>query len=226
MKQNKQNSIAGPANAEFTRDNTQSPLPAEQKRSMRVYGKITLVALGLALLTIAGSSLRGDDGKCDGLCWKQIVIDVAADARTAVLNQVDPTGGPPKRGDTFILNGKIYPGGTIPDGNGFDIDTAGSIGTHVIRGTFNFDVSQALDPLISSTEQYVFGSTGSLNAQDSLMSEGQGSEVGSTRQVVVGGTGIYRGTIGDVKREAIGYNSTGFANVRYTFQVRIPTGDR
>jgi hypothetical protein len=221
----KQNSMTGPANAEFTRDNRQSTLPAEQKGSISAYAKISVAAAGLALLTIAGSSLRGDDSNHTG-SWKTIVIDVAADARTAVLNQVDPTGGPPKRGDTFILNGKIYPGGTIPAGNGFDIDTAGSIGTHVIRGTFNFDVSQALDPLISSTEQYVFGSAGSLNAQDSLMSEGQGSEVGSTRQVVVGGTGIYRGTIGDVKREAIGYNSTGFANVRYTFQVRIPTGDQ
>jgi hypothetical protein len=193
---------------------------------MKPYNKITLAAVALVLLGIAGSSLRGDEGSPSHAGWKQIVIDVAVDARTAVVNQVNPSTSPPKRGDTFIENGKIYPGGTIPSGVVVDIDTlSGSIGTLVARGTFNFDFSQAFtggNPLISSTEHYLFSTSGALDGEDSLMSEGQDSIIGSTHRVVLGGTGIYRGTIGDVKREVLGPNSTGFLNFRFTFQIRTP----
>jgi hypothetical protein len=95
----------------------------------------------------------------------------------------------------------------------------------VLRGTFNFDLSQALsgaDPLILSTEHYLFSQTGALNVEDSLISEGPDTLTGSGHRVVVGGTGIYRGTIGEVKREVIGQNTTGFNNLRLTFQIRTP----
>ena len=192
---------------------------------MKTFGKITLAAAALALLGVTALSTKSDEGKHSDARWKTIVIDVAEDARTAVLNQVNPTNALPKRGDTVITNGKIYPGGTIPSANGFDIDTAGSIGTWVSRGTFNFDFSQAFaggDPLITSTEQYLFSSTGALKGEDSLMSEGQDSIIGSTHRVVLGGTGIYRGTIGEVKKEVLGQNSTGFLNHRFTFTIRSP----
>ncbi len=133
----KHNSMSGPAGN-------------ERRKRVNIYGKIILAALALALVGIAGPSTRGDDDKHSDARWKKLVIDVAVDARTAVVNQVNPADAPPKRGDTFIENGKIYPGGTIPAGDGFDIDTTGSIGTSVTRGTFNFDFSQAFtggDPL-------------------------------------------------------------------------------
>ena len=192
---------------------------------MKTSSKITLAAAALALLGLAASSPHGDERKDSDARWKTIVIDVAVDARTAVLNQVNPTNALPKRGDTFIENGKIYPAGTIPSGDGFDIATTGSIGTSVARGTFNFDFSQAFtggDPLISSTEDYLFSATGALNGEGSLMSEGQDSIIGSTHRVVLGGTGIYPGTIGEVKKEVLGQNSTGFLNHRFTFTIRSP----
>ncbi len=192
---------------------------------MKTFSKITLAAAALALLGVTSLSTKSDEGKHSDARWKTIVIDVAEDARTAVLNQVNPTNALPKRGDTFINNGKVYPGGTIPGGDVFDIDTPGSIGTFIARGTFNFDFSQAFaggDPLITSTEQYLFSSTGALKGEDSLMSEGQDSIIGSAHRVVLGGTGIYRGTIGEVKREVFGQNSTGFNNARFTFRIRSP----
>jgi hypothetical protein len=222
----KHSSIIGSENDSLTVDKTGHNVPDGGKSITKTYSKITFAALALALAGVAGSSLRGDDNNNNNNGrWKTLVIDVAEDARTAVLNQVSPTNALPKRGDTVIENGKIYPGGTIPAGNGFDIDTAGSIGTWVSRGTFNFDFSQALtggDPIISSTDQYIFSSTGALNGQDSLMSEGQDSFLGTIQRAVVGGTGIYRGTIGEVKVEVLGANSTGFVNRRLTFQIRIP----
>ena len=192
---------------------------------MKTLNKITLAAAALALLGITALSTKSDDGRHSDGRWKQLVIDVAEDARTGVLNQVNPTNALPKRGDTVITNGKIYPGGTIPSANGFDIDTAGSIGTWVSRGTFNFDFSQAFaggDPIISSTDHYLFSPTGALNVQDSLMSEGQDSFLSTAHRVVLGSTGIYRGTIGEVKVEVLGQNSTGFVNRRLTFTIRRP----
>jgi hypothetical protein len=197
-------------------------------RKSRVNGcsKLSLTALALVLVGISGSSLRGDDDKNTDKRWQQLVIDVAEDARTAVATKINLTNALPLRGDTFIENGKIFPGGTIPAGVVVDIDTLpGSIGTWVARGTFNFDFSQAFsggDPIISSTEYYFFGAPGALNAQDSLMSEGEDSIFSTTHRVVLGGTGIYRGTIGEVKREILGQNTTGFNNVRFTFTIRTP----
>ena len=182
--------------------------------------KIALAAVAAVLLVMAGSPLHGDDGKQSDSGRKRLVIDIAEDARTGVVN---PPDAPPKRGDSVITNGKIYPGGTIPAGNGFDIDTPGSIGTLVSRGTFNFDFSQAFsggDPIISSTDSYIFSPTGALNGDDSLMSEGQDSFLKSIHRAVVGGTGIYSGAIGDVEVEILGQNSSGFVNRRLTFQIR------
>ena len=220
----KQNSITGPANAELTHDNTHSTLPDERKGSIKAYGKITIAAVGLALLTIAGSSLRGDDGKHVG-SWKTLVIDLAEDARTEAHIKVNGADADLKRGYTFIINGKLYPGGTIPAGDGLDIDTlTGSIGTWLTRGTFNVDLSQILagaHPALSSTEYYLFSPTGASDGEEALFSEGP--EFGATtHRVVLGGTGIYRGVIGEVQEETLGNNSTGFANKRYTFTIRTP----
>ena len=184
--------------------------------------KITLAAAALALLAIAATSPHGDDGKRSEARWKTIVIDVANDSRSAV----PPIGGPPpKRGDTLLVNGKIYPGGTIAAGDGLDIDTlTGSIGTLSTRRTFNVDLSQLLagaHPALSATQYYLFSPTGVSDGEEALFSEGP--EFGATtHRVVLGGTGRYRGVIGEVQEEQLGVNTTGFVNYRYTFTIRTP----
>jgi len=199
--------------------------PAEENRSLKRLGKVALGALALGLLAIAGSSLRGEDGKASDGRWKIFVIDVAEDARTARVNTASPTDTEPKRGATAISNGKIYPGGTLPAGNGLDIDAlTGSIGTWITRDTFNFDLSAFVPgtaPLLSATQYFLFSPTGALDGQDSLMSDGPEFGV-TTHRVVLGGTGQYRGMIGEVKQETLGFNSTGFGNFRFTFTVRTP----
>jgi len=191
---------------------------------MKTITKATLALATVAIFGVFGAHSRADDGE-QPVRWKTIVIDVAEDARTGVVNPVNPTNALPKRGDTVIANGKIYPAGTLPAGNGFDIDTPGSIGTWVSRGTFNFDFSQAFtggDPIISSTEQYIFSTNGVLTGENSLVSEGQDSFLRTIQRAVIGGTGIYRGTTGEVKVEVLGSNNTGFVNRRLTFQIRLP----
>lgn len=192
---------------------------------MKIISKLIIGAAALGLLAIAGSSLRGDEGKHSG-SWKQLVIDVACDASTFRLNTASPSDNGPVRGSTFIVNGKIYPGGTIAPGNGFDINTPGLIGTWVCRGAFNFSIAEiqaGSAPAQSSTQNYLFNTTGDLdmNATDSLASVGEEGGV-TTQRVVSGGTGIYRGEIGEVKQEILGINSSGLFNFRFTFSVRSP----
>jgi hypothetical protein len=218
----KDNNKTGPETKEPNTDSAGPTAPKQGNSSPKAFGRITLAAVSMALLGIAGSSLRGDDSKHSDRHWQTIVIDVANDARTAVPS---PSFPGPKRGDTFIVNAKIYPGGTIPTGNGVDIDSlSGSIGTCITRGTFNFDFSQILAGAhtgLSSSQHFLFSPTGALDSEDALMTEGQ--EVGATtHRVVLGGTGLYRGVIGEVQQESIGSNTTGFENFRFTFTIRTP----
>ena len=60
-----------------------------------------------------------------------------------------------------------------------------------------------------------------MDGEDSLMREGPEFGV-TTHRVVLGGTGHYRGMIGEVKQETLGSNSTGFGNFRFTFTIRRP----
>ena len=145
----------------------------KRKEQMKTLSKITLAAAALALLGIAAALAHGDKGKHSDERWKTIVIDVANDSRSAV----PPIGGPPpKRGDTLLVNGKVFPGGTIPAGDGLDIDTlTGSIGTWLTRHTFNVDLSQILagaHPALSSTQYYLFSPTGVSDGEEALFSEG------------------------------------------------------
>ena len=59
------------------------------------------------------------------------------------------------------------------------------------------------------------------DGEEALFSEGP--EFGATtHRVVLGGTGRYRGVIGEVQEEQLGVNTTGFVNYRYTFTIRTP----
>ena len=197
---------------------------------MKTLSKITLAAAALTLLGIAaalahGHEAHGDKGQHQEPRWKTLVIDMAEDARTEGHVNVNGADTLLKRGYTFIINGKLYPGGTIPAGDGLDIDTlSGSIGIWLTRGTFNVDLSQIVagaHPLLSSTEYYLFTSTGVSDGEDALMSEGPEC-CPTTHRVVLGGTGRYRGVIGEVQQEILGMNSSSFFNFRFTFTIRSP----
>jgi hypothetical protein len=219
----KDNNETGAGTKELKTDSTGPTAPKRSNIRLKTFGNITCGAAALALLGIGWSSLRGDDSKHSDAHWRTIVIDVANDARTASVNTASPTDTEPKRGATGIVNGKIYPGGTIAAGNGLDIDTlTGSIGTFITKDTFNVDFSQILagaHPGLSSTEYYLFSPTGALDGEEALMSEGPAFGA-TTHRVVLGGTGRYRGVIGEVQQETLGFNTSGFANFRFTFTVR------
>jgi hypothetical protein len=181
-----------------------------------------VVAVG-AIINSGSLTTANAQGRPADAAWTTIVIDVACDADTMRMVGAGVDG--PLRGTTFIVNGKIYPANTIPMGNGFDIDTPGDIGSWSCRGTFHFDRSEFLtgkQPHQATIQQYHFGAPGDFLAPDSLRSEGMEgvSSAPFTSRVVYGGTGEYRGVIGEVKQETLGRNSTGLFNFRFTFKVR------
>jgi hypothetical protein len=144
-------------------------------------------------------------------------IDVACDARTYRQNNVDPSAPGSNRGDTFIVQGKIYPGGTIPKGNNvFSPDNAGSIGTWICRGTWlvsSTELGEGASPAFDTTQIYLLP-----DESKQLFSEGLEGPV-PTMRAVTGGTGSADGARGQVRQELLGTNSTGLFNLRFTFKL-------
>jgi hypothetical protein len=158
---------------------------------------------------------------------KTIVLDVSTDATTWRSTRGDISHlAENKRGDTFIVEGSIYPGGTIPSGdNVFGPDALGRIGTWVCRGTFNFDfdpdILAGAVPHVVTTQIYLlpaqFEITNRYNTTNSVASDGLEAGV-TTQRIVLGGTGPCSGARGEVTQEPLGFSSGGLFNSRFTFK--------
>ena len=192
------------------------------RRSVLAGVVCAVVALTGRPVTLGASERDHDDAQT-------FVLDVAIDAHTLALNNDPTAAGTPARGTTFIVNGKIYPGGTIPSGvTDFNPDTApGSIGTWVCRGVFLADFAEIVNgsaALAFDTTQIFLLSTD----KNALFTEGFEGNLGvTTHRAVTGGTGQYRRVTGTLKQETIGVNRNGAADglfdLRFTFTVK--TGD-
>lgn len=152
-----------------------------------------------------------------------LVFDVATDARTFRINRGAPLPEA-KRGDSFIVEGFIYPAGTIAPGGTLlnpgafnPITATGSIGKWVLRGTFNYDFGEIMagaEPAVFGTEYFLF------NDGKMLVSEGSHGGVQPQLRVIVGGGGTLSGAAGDVREQVIGTNVTGLFNQRFTFKIK------
>jgi hypothetical protein len=156
-------------------------------------------------------------------------VDVAESTVNYKQNDVDPSEGQDvfSLGDTFILEGTIYPAGTLPRGKANnDPDAPGGIGKYRVRGTFTADFAnfeKAVNGLPGAnpdagfvTEIYSFH-----EGETSIMTDGIWPNANfSARRVVLGGTGQFRDIVGEINEENIGENSSGFCNLRVTFLVR------
>ena len=154
------------------------------------------------------------------------VLDVAIDAHTLNLNNNDPADpANPRRGSTFIVYGKVFPGGTIPSGvTPFDPDTDGSIGDWICRGVFLADFAKihsgAAALAFDTTQMFLL-----TTDENALFTEGLEGNVGvTTHRTVTGGTGRFRRVIGQVRQETIGVNRNGaddgLFDLRFTFTVK------
>ena len=148
---------------------------------------------------------------------RSFVIDVACDARTYAQNSVDPSATGSHRGDTFIVAGRIYPGGTIPAGEGvFSPDNPGSIGKWICRGVWMVSSDQlaaGASPAFDTSQIYLLP-----DDSKQLFSEGlEGPQ--PTLRGVTGGAGSMMGAAGQVRQELLGTNVTGLFNFRFSFRL-------
>ena len=152
---------------------------------------------------------------------KTLSYDVAIDARTfRIHDDINPfASNPPaiSRGNAFFVNGKIYPGGTIPAGeNVFSPDNDGSLGNWICRGIFlvNFADIVAGAPIHVDTTQLFRFDDGAA-----LVTEGLEGAV-PTLRALTGGMGDFSGASGEVHQELLGTNTTGMFNIRLTFEIK------
>jgi hypothetical protein len=152
-----------------------------------------------------------------------LAYDVATDARTFRLNRGAQLPEA-QRGDSFIVEGKIYPGGTLPVGGSlaspgpFNPDTSpGSLGKWVLRGTFNYDFGEIIagaEPAVFGTQYFLFDD-GRV-----LVTEGSHAGINPQLRTIIGGGGAFSGASGDVLEQLIGTNVTGLFNQRFTFRIK------
>jgi hypothetical protein len=156
-------------------------------------------------------------------------VDVAESPVNYMQNNVDPSEGQDvfSPGDTFILEGTIYPGGTLPRGKANnDPNAPGGIGKYRGRGVFTADFAnfeKAVDGLPGAspevgivTEIYSFAGDGASILTDGIWPNANFS----ARRIVLGGTGQFRDVVGEINEENIGENNAGFCNLRLTFLVK------
>jgi hypothetical protein len=147
-------------------------------------------------------------------------FDVSIDAATT--RTLYSTNGTISRGDTFIITGRIYPGGAIPADGKFNPTNSGSIGTWTCRGVYNFDLAElnaGREPMVFTTQYFQF--------DDGAMLVTEGTEgVAPSVRVVTGGTARYSGVNGQVFQQFLHFNDTvdvdgmpGF-NFLFTFDLK------
>jgi hypothetical protein len=191
--------------------------------------KLVITLLFVSMLSLAPSvrpqkhnpQMTPDNGT------EMLTYDVAVDNRTFRLqNDVNPFASMPPalaRGDAFVVDGKIYPGGTILQGGTpqspgpFNLDTApGSLGGWICRGIFlvNFaDIAAGASIHVNTTQLFEF------TDGRGLVTEGLEGAVPTVR-AVLGGMGRWSGANGEVRQELLGTNATGGFNVHLTFEIK------
>jgi hypothetical protein len=143
-------------------------------------------------------------------------VDVAVDCRTFV--------GGSNRGDLFMLNGKIFPAGTLPSGPasnepGRPFNGVAPIGDFLVRGQHAFPFPPEVAAFYSSlpvdfaTQYYVFE-----GGRSALTMEGYAFVADQTPTVALlaltGGIGAYSGAAGDVRGTLLGTNASQCPNFR------------
>lgn len=176
---------------------------------MKTYHLASL-ALGAALwAATTGTPAFAGDGDT-----VKLTVDVAEDFSQFVYTPVTP-GDVPRRGSTFITEGNIFPAGTIAgDGASFDPNGPGALGRWYCRGIHLVGLPEILAgaPLWVHTAQ-LFALP---DNKRSLASDGvEGNSL--TVRPVTGGTGSFKGYVGQQRQQLLGFNASGGVNLRVTF---------
>ena len=180
----------------------------------------------------AGTALAADSG--GGLKTERLKVEISCLGHTRAWIKTEESADEADSRETVMLEGWIYPAGTIPPSDGFVPTAEGAIGRWFCRG---WTISNGERPLphLLTTHDYIFGSI--TEAQqfppDILSSNGlEGTPDDSQRavRVVVGGSGKYLGATGQLVQQNYFKNTTVLAGVgvqapnwTFEFDLRMPT---
>lgn len=185
-------------------------------------GALSILAAGATTVAAlhVGSRIVHADSREHATFTLDVAVDHATFAivpSTGLVLQPEPAG--PNRGTPFIVDGKVFPGGTLHKGSGMgDPNQPGSIATWICKGIFTSDL--ATDDIgFSTTQMFLFDGDA-----DAIWTEGLEAGLGKigviTHRAILGGTGRFRGASGEVVQEALGTNVSGTPNIRVTFRIR------
>ena len=184
---------------------------------MKRITKMTLFVLALAGL--AGLVVFAAPAVVNAQDPNAVSFDVACDCRTGATLD----GG--VRGSPFIIQGKIFPAGTLPSGTAINDPTqpfngVAPIGDWICRGQNSFPFPPAIAPSYSLTPKALNTQYFILNDGRALTAEGYDVLPRGERLSVTGGIGSFRGASGDIGTLGFGTNVTGCPNFRakFTFQ--------
>ncbi len=183
---------------------------------VRTRASLRVAAPALALLAAAATAapVTAQDQPTNTIVF---TVDVAEDFTLFNPTFVRPTDTQPERGSFFVTEGNIYPGGTIQgDGATFDPNSTGNLGRWFCRGTHL--VSGAEFPFsaraVHTAQLYLFP-----DESKSIATEGVEGNIPVLR-AISGGTGPFRGYVGEQRQEMLGFNATGGVNLRVTFTLK------
>jgi hypothetical protein len=180
-------------------------------RGFLVVATTAVVALGMGVPASAGNERDRDP---DTIVF---TIDVAEDFALFNPTLVRPTDTQPERGSFFVTEGNIFPGGTIKgDGSTFDPNRGGALGRWFCRGTHLVSATEfpTSARAVHTAQLYLLP-----NERASIATEGVEGNVPVVRPIS-GGTGPFKGYIGEQKQRLLGFNATGGVNLRVTFTLR------
>jgi len=186
---------------------------------MNRVAKVTLFASGLVLLPVIVSGfgpLPDFQAAVKATGENILKFDVAVDCRTFITGL--------NRGEVFILNGKIFPAGTLPSGNAINdptqpVNGIAPIGDWINRGQNGGPFPPALAPSYSSAPAFLATHYYILNDGRALTLEGYASASLVAHLSVTGGIGGFRGAAGEVGGTVLGTNVTGCPNFRAMFSI-------
>lgn len=186
-----------------------------------VYALTTICLLGGAFVSQLAS--RPDSDRADQSHEKTLTVDVALDSATLVVNHVDPTQPPTAqfRGDTLVIDGTIYPRGTLPSGIADnDPNAPGGIGKIRCRALVLVPLSDVTTPAATFVSELY-----SLpDDNQTILVDGPGANLYATVQrAVLGGTRLFDGVSGQLSETNLGLNHSGACNLRVTFKFRNPS---
>jgi hypothetical protein len=178
---------------------------------------MTRLVLALALGILGATSPAPARAHDDDVI--RFTVDVAENFdEKFVPTPVNPGDTAPVRGAWFLTEGSIFPAGTIEgDGSTFDPTEHEAIGTWHCRGTHLIGLAEILagqTPWVTTNQIYLLPDDKKMLTTDGL----EGSE--PVVRSVTGGTGPFRGYVGEQHQRFLGLNKKNGVNLRVTFILR------